>query len=296
MSNEEIVLKIQKGINESENLQLLYDRNLPLIRSHVKAYFALEDVEDIMQQAFLGLWEATKHFEPVHGCKFMSYAPYWIKRSVWNYIVNCGSVVRFPYEVRTDMLRYRKAVEKLSQELFAEPTTEEIAEELKISVEKVENLKAYCCEVSSLDVPIPGTDNLSVGDAIASEENLEENSVDELYKEHCRNELWKIVEENTTDREEEFIKGIYLFGKNFSQLAREYDLPMQSVRDSYYKIIRNLRRGKALRNLKEQFDMGEALFYRSGLNRYREHDFTSNVEEIAIRRRELREKLDSIIN
>ena len=94
MTNEQIVEKIRNGYSVTENMQLLYERNLPLIKRMIKPYTAYENTEDLLQESYLGLWEAVQHYETSENVLFMTYAGFWIKQSAQRYIEKCSSVVR----------------------------------------------------------------------------------------------------------------------------------------------------------------------------------------------------------
>lgn len=94
MTNEQIVEEIRNGSSVTENMQLLYESNLPLIKRYIKKYTAYENMEDLLQEAYFGLWEATKYYETSENVPFMYYAKYWIKQAVQRYIEKCGSTVR----------------------------------------------------------------------------------------------------------------------------------------------------------------------------------------------------------
>ena len=70
MSNEEIVQEIQNGINVTENMELLYRQNMPLIRRFIKPYSHYENMEDLEQESYFGLFEATKNYDPNKEAKF----------------------------------------------------------------------------------------------------------------------------------------------------------------------------------------------------------------------------------
>lgn len=63
MNNEQIVEQIQNGYSVTDNMQLLYENNLPLIKQFIKPYAAYESTEDLLQEAYFGLWEAVQHYE-----------------------------------------------------------------------------------------------------------------------------------------------------------------------------------------------------------------------------------------
>ena len=141
MNNEELVLEIQKGNTTSENLQILYDKNLPLIRMIVKPFMQYECEEDLLQEAFFGLYNAVQKYESSENVLFMSYAKFWIRQAVVSYIQRCGTLIRIPTYTHEKMFKYRKAFQMLSQELNKIPTNAELAEYMKISVGELEELQ-----------------------------------------------------------------------------------------------------------------------------------------------------------
>ena len=116
MTNEALVERIRNGYSVTGNMQLLYENNLPLIKRYIKPYTAYEPMEDCLQEAYFGLWEAVKRYETSENVLFMTYAGYWIKQSVQRYIEQCGTVVKIPSHTRQKIARYKKTVERLSQE------------------------------------------------------------------------------------------------------------------------------------------------------------------------------------
>lgn len=113
-----------------------------------------------------------------------------------------------------------------------------------------------------------------------------------LYSEHSKNELWGIVEHYTSDRENQIIREYFINNKPMAQIAREQELSLGRIRQIKEKGLRRLRMGKARRELSEKFDIVEAGAYRGGLNSYREHDFTSIVEYMAIKRQDAQEEYE----
>ncbi len=73
---------------------MLYENNISLIKRFISPYLAYKELDDLMQQAYFGLWEAVKHYEDSKNVRFMTFARYWIKQTVIRYIEECGSVVR----------------------------------------------------------------------------------------------------------------------------------------------------------------------------------------------------------
>ena len=286
MSNEEIVSEIRAGRSVSENMQDLYERNLPLIKKTIKPFAAYEPMEDCLQEACFGLWEAVQHYETSKNVRFMTFAQYWIKQSVQRYLENCGSTVRIPTHARAKMSRIRKATSQLRQEQGKEPTVAEIAALLGVSVEEVQEIQGYMQSVVSLDTPIAEDNSLTLADTLQADLSVENDTVDKIYSEHSKNELWDIVERYTATRENDIIKEIFIYKKTMAQVAREQGVTIERVRQTKEKGLRRLRMGKAKRELLEKFDIAEAGLFRGGLNNYKEHNFTSIVEHLAEKRLE----------
>jgi len=290
MTNEQIVEKIRNGYSVTENMQLLYENNLPLIKRMIKPYTAYENAEDLLQEAYFGLWEAVQHYETSKNVLFMTYAGYWIKQSVQQYIENCGSVVRIPSHARQKMIRYNKTVQKLTQKQGRTPTDKEIADSMQISVSEVEHLKTYSQSISSLDAPVNENTDTTLGESIQADYSLENAVIDKMYEEHSESELWGIVERYTADRENHIIKEYYLHNKSMPDIASEEQMSVSVIRNIKERGLRKLRFGKAEKALLRAFEITERGIYRTGMRGYCEHNFTSTVEYIALRRVELGEE------
>ena len=140
--------------------------------------------------------------------------------------------------------------------------------------------------VVSLDTPIAEDNSLTLADTLQADLSDENDTVDKIYSEHSKNELWGIVERYTAARENDIIKEIFLHGKTMAQVAREQGLSFDRIRQIKESGLRRLRIGKAKRELLEKFDIAEAGLYRGGLTSYKEHSFTSIVEHLAEKRLE----------
>ena len=292
MSNEEIVKRIRNGYSVSDNMQLLYEKNLPLIKKCVKPYAGYEPMEDLLQESYFGLYEAVQHYETSENVLFMSYAPFWIRQAVIRYIEKCGSTVRIPGNTRQKIAKYKKVVEKLAWDRGEVPTDSEVAACMGISVKQVQDIKIYRQSVVSLDTPLIGNENMTLADALRADLSIEDEAIDKIYAEHSKNKLWGIVERYTSDKENHIIREYFINGKSMPKIAKEQGLSLGRIRQIKEKGLRRLCMGKARRELSEKFDIAEAGAYRGGLNAYREHDFTSIVEYMAIKQQDAQEEYE----
>ena len=285
MSNEEIVLQIKNGYSVTDNMQILYERNLPLIKMYIKKYSVYETMEDLLQEAYLGLWEAVQHYEETGNVLFMTYARFWIKQAVIRYIENCGSLIKVPSHFKQIIYRYKKILAEAEKNHLPLPTEEELAHLLKISLDRLDDVKAYSQTLSSLDANVTEQD-MTLHDAVKDDFCLEEFVIDKMYDDYSKNELWGIVERYTDTRESDIIKSYFLYSMSMPQIAKEYGLTTERIRTIKNNGLRRLKIGKAKRELIEKFEIMDASLYRSGYNKFKDYG-ESTVEYIAIRRMEL---------
>ena len=177
MTNEQIVSEIRNGYSVTDYMQLLYESNLPLIKKFIKPYTAYEPMEDLLQESYFGLWEAVQHYETSKNVRFMTYAEYWIKQSVQRYLEKCGSTVRIPSHTRQKIVRYKKTVQELEQELGRVPTNNEIADKMRVSVGLLPELRIQMQGVASLDTPLADDNNLTLADIIQADFCLEDETI-----------------------------------------------------------------------------------------------------------------------
>lgn len=290
MTNEQIVEKIRNGYSVTDNMQWLYEKNMPLIKRILKPYTAYESIEDLLQEAYFGLWEAVQHYETSENVLFMTYAGYWIRQSAQRYIEKCGSVVKIPTATRQKIIRYNKTVQRLLQEQSRVPTDKEIADCMMITVSEVEELKQYSQSVASLDAPLSEDADITLCDNVQSDFELENETIDKIYAEHTKDELWGIVEQYTSDIENKVIADRYKQDMTYRDIGIKNNISMQRARDIEHSALRKLRIGKAKRRLLEKFEVVESGMYKTGFNSFNQHNFTSRVEFIAIRKAEIQEE------
>ncbi len=293
MSNEELVERIRNSYSVTDYMQLLYEKNLPLIKQCIKPYAAYEPMEDLLQESYFGLYEAVQHYETSENVLFMTYASYWIRQAVIRYIEKCGSTVKIPGSARQKIAKYKKAVEKLAGDRGTVPADSEVAACMGISVKQVQDIKIDMQSVISLDTPLTGNEDMTITDTLQADFSVEDETIDKIYAEHSKNELWGIVEHYTSDKENQIIQEYFINGKSTPKIAKEQGISLGRVRQIKEKGLRRLRRGRARRELSEKFDIVEAGAYRGGLRSYREHDFTSVVESMVIKQQEVQAEYES---
>lgn len=292
MTNEQLVAEIRNGYSVTDNMQLLYQENLPLIKKIIQPYYKYEEIEDLLQEAYFGLYEAVKHYETSENVLFMTYATFWIRQAVQRYINKCGTVVRIPSHTKQKIIRYKKTVVKLTQDLERIPTREEIADYMAINVSEIERLEIYSQSIASLDSPVNDDSDQTLIDSIQDDCNIENNIINEMYDRYSKNELWNIVEDYTTERENHIIREYFYINKSMPEIAKNENVTVSRIREIREKGLRKLKFGKAKRELLEKFDIVDSGIYKNSYGNFSQHNNTSKVEYIAICRAELKEEYE----
>jgi RNA polymerase primary sigma factor len=154
-STQEIAVARRVQSGDEAAMQELVTRNLRFVISVAKKYqnrgIALVD---LIGEGNIGLLTAARKFDPDHGVKFISYAVWWIRQAILAAIARYGRTIRVPLNRTADLSRVIRASESLRQELGREPTAEEIAAGVKLSVDLVQSLAALNVSDLRLDAPL----------------------------------------------------------------------------------------------------------------------------------------------
>ena len=207
MSNEELVQLIQQGTDPAENMGKLYQQNQGLIYSTIKVFrYACQadynstpiiEMDELMHEAYFGLVKAAESYDSGQGILFMSYATTCIRQAVKRFLDNCGRVVRVPVHTQEKIYRYNQVSAYYLQNFNRLPSIREYAAWLHISERGIEKLQRFMFQdkVKSLDVAFPGTENedITVGDTLASDINIEYDVIEKVAQEQLKSELWDRV-------------------------------------------------------------------------------------------------------
>lgn len=196
-TNECIVAAVQAGDNEAENMLQLWKQNKGFIAMMARRYSAGAEMEDLEQEGYIGLCEAVWNYDPARGMSFISYAAFYIKRRM-RICVDNSRTVRLSFNAGDEVRQYQKIMREYRQEYGCDPSDRELCAFLYVSREKLDQIRkaAQMGNIRSLSEPIPGMDeDISLGDTVASGEDMEENTIREIDKERMKRELWLAVDQ-----------------------------------------------------------------------------------------------------
>jgi RNA polymerase primary sigma factor len=168
---EEISLAGGSRFGRDESLQRLVEGNLRFVAKVAAEYRHLGmPLEDLVNEGNLGLLEAARRFDPERGTRFITYAIWWIRKSILKALAEQTSLVRLPhYQIRSAR-EIREAESALMRDLGRRPDREEISRRLDRSIDRVERtMRTIGQEVRSLDEPAHRTDDRPLSEAIADE-------------------------------------------------------------------------------------------------------------------------------
>lgn len=288
--NETIVDLVKSGIDTQNNLVLLFEQNKPLIKQVVKTYETYMEHEDLMQIAFLGLYEAVKMYDATKGAKFITFLLKMIKWQIIRELESTGFMVRIPTYLRNKINLCKRMMSEHEKEYGEKPSDEILRFILNVSKSEFEYLRLWINEPMSLDrVVSTENDSYTLSDTIKSPENVENDVIEEIYNDDLKTSVWSILKEYTTERENKIIIEHFKNNQTLQQIAQKENISFSRVQQIQKEGLKKLRQ-RAKKELLLKYEMADAQLYCDGFNNFKNHNFTSKVEDIAMKRIELNEK------
>jgi RNA polymerase primary sigma factor len=290
LTNENLVKEIKQGINEKENLESLYLNNKRFIYKIANKYKGYEDLDDLMQIGFIGMYEAIEPYDETKGFKFLTYARWRIEQAITRYLEE-NDMIRIPSHLTQRIHQYKRLRNQYKSILHREPTDREYCMALRIDLEQLKDtrkaLHRYKC-IRSLNEPIRGSDDedMTLGDSITSNIDLENSVIDNVMREKAKSELWEIVSRECTPEQNKVINCRYRGEYTLKQTGKIVGITPERVRVVQSDALRKLRVPRVSRELRAKFEVNEARAYRSSLSNFKRTG-TSSTEMVALKNLEI---------
>lgn len=254
---KELIGRISKGDEEAR--KLLVEHNLRLSVAIAKRYTKPGvSLNDLVQEGNMGLMMAADKYISEYGCKFSTYAVWWIKQKITRYIADNSRTVRIPVYMNDIIYRMNKMKETLETQLNREITKEELATALNIPLKKLYQIEKYGADTISLETKVnkgDGEDSVELGNFVEDETaQFEARIIKNLYLNELSDTIFN--GEVLNDREKLVLQYRYGFidgePKTLEEVGKVFNLTRERVRQIEKNALKKLSQSGTLKEFKPE--------------------------------------------
>ncbi len=252
-TEEEMNLSIRAADGDEEARNVLAESNLRLVVSIAKRYVGRGLLFlDLIQEGNIGLMKAVEKFDFGKGFKFSTYATWWIRQAITRALADQARTIRVPVHMVETINKMARIQRQMTLELNREPSEEELAKKMGISVEKVREVIKISQDPVSLETPIGEEDDSHLGDFIKDESSLspEEYATNEILKEEIKSVLSTL---QPRERQVLELRFGLIDGTSYTleEVGKRFNVTRERIRQIEAKALRKLRHPSRAKKLKD---------------------------------------------
>ncbi|MCB0550232.1 MAG: sigma-70 family RNA polymerase sigma factor [Phaeodactylibacter sp.] len=242
---EEIELAGRIRNGDQVALEKLVKANLRFVVSVAKQYQNNHlPLIDLISEGNIGLVKAAQRYDETRGFKFISYAVWWIRQSIMQAMSEQGRLIRLPLNKVGALAKINQTFSHLEQKYEREPTNEELAEDMELTLDSITETLKYAPGHVSVDAPFEGGDNTSSYLDVLENQDTLETDKEVAYTDSLRLDIEKVLS-LLSGREQEIIRMYFGLGEEepmtLNEIGTSMSLTQERIRQIKDKAIRRLR-------------------------------------------------------